>query len=58
MNELLRFTACIEENLCIFPPAPVGFLRSVNQDGDIIDSHAVPGGVRVTCSISPDRLTS
>jgi cytochrome P450 len=45
MNELPYLTACIEENLRIFPPAPIGFLRSVNKGGDIIDGHAIPGGV-------------
>jgi cytochrome P450 len=45
MDELPYLTACIEENLRIFPPAPIGFLRSVNAGGDVIDGHAVPGGV-------------
>src|ERR1700712_224616 len=45
MNELPYLTACIEENLRVFPPAPIGFLRSVNKGGDIIDGHAIPGGV-------------
>ena len=45
MEELPYLTACLEENLRIFPPAPIGFLRSVNQGGDIIDGHAIPGGV-------------
>ncbi|QDS74784.1 hypothetical protein FKW77_001909 [Venturia effusa] len=50
MNELPYLTACIEENLRIFPPAPIGFLRSVNEGGDIIDGHAVPGGTSVSVS--------
>jgi cytochrome P450 len=50
MNELPYLTACIEENLRIFPPAPIGFLRSVNKGGDVIDGHAIPGGV--SCSQS------
>lgn len=45
MEELPYLSACIEENLRIFPPAPIGFLRSVNKGGDIIDGHAIPGGV-------------
>jgi cytochrome P450 len=45
MEELPYLSACIEENLRIFPPAPIGFLRSVNNGGDVIDGHAIPGGV-------------
>ena len=45
MEKLPYLTACLEENLRIFPPAPIGFLRSVNNGGDIIDGHAIPGGV-------------
>jgi cytochrome P450 len=45
MTDLPYLTACIEENLRIFPPAPIGFLRSVNRGGDVIDGHAIPGGV-------------
>jgi cytochrome P450 len=45
MEELPYLTACIEENLRVFPPAPIGFLRSVNSGGDVIDGNAIPGGV-------------
>jgi cytochrome P450 len=47
MEELPYLTSCIEENLRVFPPAPIGFLRSVNAGGDVIDGHVVPGGVRI-----------
>jgi len=50
MNELPYLTACIEENLRVFPPTPIGLLRSVNDGGDIIDGHAVPGGTSVSVS--------
>lgn len=47
--ELPYLNACIEENLRIFPPAPIGFLREIQQQGDMVDGHYVPGGVR--CSM-------
>jgi cytochrome P450 len=53
--ELPYLTACIEENLRIFPPAPIGFLRSVNAGGDIIDGHAIPGGVSAVSKTSPGQ---
>ena len=37
--------ACIEEGLRVFPPAPIGFLREVQTQGDTIDGHEIPGGV-------------
>ena len=45
VNELPYLTACIEEGLRIFPPAPIGFLRSIQPGGDTIDGHHIPGGV-------------
>ena len=57
-NNLPYLNACIEENLRIFPPAPIGFLRAIQQGGDIIDGHSVPEGVsnrrrsRIHCSNS------
>ncbi|KAL5118224.1 hypothetical protein ACEQ8H_003896 [Pleosporales sp. CAS-2024a] len=39
--------ACIEEGLRIFPPVPIGLLRTVPQGGSLIDGHAVPGGTCV-----------
>ena len=48
--ELEYLTACIEENLRIFPPAPIGFLRSINPGGDTIDGVFVPGGTSVSVS--------
>ena len=44
-NELPYLTACIEENLRMFPPAPIGFLRTIQNGGDVIDGHHIPGGV-------------
>jgi cytochrome P450 len=55
MEELPYLSACIEENLRIFPPAPIGFLRSVNKGGDVIGGHAIPGGVSV-CSLTAETL--
>jgi cytochrome P450 len=43
--DLQYLTACLEENLRVFPPAPIGFLRSINPGGDTIDGHFIPGGV-------------
>lgn len=59
--ELPYLTACIEENLRIFPPAPIGFLRSINPGGDTIDGVFVPGGTSVSVSSwcaqhSPDNF--
>lgn len=45
VNDLPYLNACIEEGLRIFPPAPIGFLRSIQKGGDIIDGHNVPEGV-------------
>jgi cytochrome P450 len=45
--------ACLEEGLRMFPPAPIGFLRTIQPEGDIVDGHAIPGRVsfsRTTCS--------
>lgn len=39
--------ACIEEGLRIFPPVPIGLLRTVPKGGSLIDGHAVPGGTSV-----------
>jgi Cytochrome P450 len=44
-HNLPYLSACIEENLRYFPPAPIGFLREIQQGGDTIDGHYVPGGV-------------
>lgn len=43
--ELPYLTACIEENLRIFPPAPIGFLRTIQAGGDVVDGQHIPGGV-------------
>jgi cytochrome P450 len=42
--------ACIEEGLRIFPPVPIGLLRTVPKGGSLIDGHAVPGGTSVCVS--------
>lgn len=44
-NNLPYLNACIEENLRVFPPAPIGFLRSVQKGGDLIDGHFIPENV-------------
>ena len=51
-NSLTYLNACIEENLRIFPPAPIGFLRAIQQGGDIIDGYQVPEGVSNKTSIN------
>lgn len=42
--------ACIEEGLRIFPPVPIGLLRTVPKGGSLIDGHAVPGNTSVCVS--------
>jgi len=49
-NELPYLTACIEENLRIFPPAPIGFLRTIQKEGDVIDGEQIAGGATVSVS--------
>jgi hypothetical protein len=29
----------------MFPPAPIGFLRTIQEGGDVIDGERLPGGV-------------
>jgi len=61
VNDLPYLTACIEEGLRIFPPAPIGFLRTIQPGGDTIDGLYVPGGTAVSVSSwcahhSPDNF--
>jgi cytochrome P450 len=42
--------ACIEEGLRIFPPVPIGLLRTVPKGGGLIDGYAVPGKTSVCVS--------
>ncbi|KAF2098695.1 pisatin demethylase [Rhizodiscina lignyota] len=42
--------ACIEEGLRIFPPVPIGLLRTVPEGGSDIDGHMIPGGTSVCVS--------
>lgn len=42
--------ACIEEGLRIFPPVPIGLLRTVPKGGSLIDGHAVPANTSVCVS--------
>ncbi|KAF9891098.1 hypothetical protein FE257_005034 [Aspergillus nanangensis] len=49
-HELPYLSACLEENLRIFPPAPIGFLREIQKGGDVIDGHHIPGGTAVSVS--------
>ncbi|KAF1990082.1 cytochrome P450 [Aulographum hederae CBS 113979] len=42
--------ACIEEGLRIFPPVPIGLLRTVPEGGSDIDGHFIPGGTSVCVS--------
>ncbi|CAK7224952.1 hypothetical protein SCUCBS95973_005693 [Sporothrix curviconia] len=50
MDKLPYMNACLEEGLRMFPPAPIGFLRTVQAQGDVIDGHAIPGGTAVSVS--------
>ncbi|KAG9230345.1 putative Isotrichodermin C-15 hydroxylase [Amylocarpus encephaloides] len=50
VNELEYLSACIEEGLRIFPPAPIGFLRIIQKGGDTIDGEVIPGGTAVSVS--------
>lgn len=45
LGSLPFMNACIEEGLRIFPPVPIGLLRTVPKGGSIIDGHMVPGNV-------------
>lgn len=45
VNDLPYLNACIDEGLRIFPPAPIGFLRAIQPEGDVIDGHSIPRGV-------------
>ena len=45
--KLPYMTAVIEEGLRMFPSAPIGFVRTVPQDGDTVDGHFIPGGVSI-----------
>jgi len=48
--DLPYLNACIEEGLRIFPPAPIGFLRTIQQGGDRVDGQWIPGGTAVSVS--------
>ncbi|PGH20117.1 hypothetical protein AJ80_03685 [Polytolypa hystricis UAMH7299] len=50
VNALPYLNACLEENLRIFPPAPVAFSRVVQPEGDILDEMHIPGGTNVSVS--------
>lgn len=50
LSSLPYMNACIEEGLRIFPPVPIGLLRTVPKGGSLIDGHAVPGGTSVCVS--------
>lgn len=45
VQNLSYLSACIEENLRVFPPAPIGFLREIPTGGDMIDGYFIPEGV-------------
>lgn len=45
MDDLVYMNACLEEGLRFFPPAPIGFLRTIQEQGDVVDGHHLPGGV-------------
>ena len=46
LGSLPFMNACIEEGLRIFPPVPIGLLRTVPKGGSLIDGHMVPENVR------------
>lgn len=50
LANLPYMNACIEEGLRIFPPVPIGLLRTVPKGGSLIDGHVVPGGTSVCVS--------
>ncbi|KAH6680155.1 cytochrome P450 [Halenospora varia] len=50
VNDLPYLSACIEEGLRIFPPAPIGFLRTIQEGGDTVDGMHIPGGTAVSVS--------
>jgi cytochrome P450 len=50
LGALPYMNACIEEGLRIFPPVPIGLLRTVPKGGSLIDGHAVPEGTSVCVS--------
>lgn len=50
LEDLPYMNACLEEGLRMFPPAPIGFLRKIQPEGDVVDGHAVPGGTSVSVS--------
>jgi len=50
LGSLPYMNACIEEGLRIFPPVPIGLLRTVPKGGSLIDGHAVPEHTSVCVS--------
>lgn len=50
LANLPYMNACIEEGLRIFPPVPVGLLRTVPKGGSLIDGHPVPENTSVAVS--------
>jgi len=55
LGSLPYMNACIEEGLRIFPPVPIGLLRTVPEGGALIDGHNVPGGVSPILSFIAHR---
>ena len=51
LGSLPYMNACIEEGLRIFPPVPIGLLRTVPKGGAVIDGNQVSGGVRPHISL-------
>lgn len=52
LSELRYLNACLEEGLRIFPPVPIGLLRTVPEGGATIDGHLVAAGVITFLSVS------
>ncbi|KAF2810069.1 pisatin demethylase [Mytilinidion resinicola] len=50
VGELKWMNACIEEGLRIFPPVPIGLLRTVPEGGSDVDGHFIPEGTSVCVS--------
>jgi len=56
--KLPYMNAVIEEGLRMFPSAPIGFVRTVPEEGDTISGDFIPGGVSASIFQFSQILTS